>query len=246
MPGSRRRPFLDRYPAAAPIAALTQTPVMQDGIDGPWKAMQALSTPRARSDVRVTAIPSSRRRAPSSTARARPTSDSSRGCDPVATPRSLSVVTECVSKKRRVATCGRHADESGASEYRRDVRAGRVRTPAGVPRARLTETMPFGQQPGPPATTRQINELLELLHAAGHDGFRDARGPMRFTQRQAAGKFSRAEADELIARLRATSDGAASADPPLRLSNAEQLLRRIPSDQLAGELQRRGWLVVEP
>ena len=107
--------------------------------------------------------------------------------------------------------------------------------------------MPFGQQSGPPATTRQIKELLELLHSAGHDGFRDARGPMRFTQRQAAGKFTRAEADELIARLQATSDDAAPpADPPLRLSKAEQLLRRIPSDQLAGELQRRGWLVVEP
>jgi hypothetical protein len=111
----------------------------------------------------------------------------------------------------------------------------------------LTGMMPFGQHAGPPATSRQLDELLELLHAAGHEGFRDARGPMRFTQRQAAGKFTRAEADELIDRLRATSDDAApAAEPPVRLSNAEQLLRRIPSEQLAGELQRRGWLVVEP
>ena len=108
--------------------------------------------------------------------------------------------------------------------------------------------MPFGQHAGPPATSRQINELLELLHAAGHEDFRDARGPMRFTQRQAAGKFTRAEADELIDRLQATSDDGADRRPNRRcaLSNAEQLLRRLPSEQLAGELQRRGWLVVEP
>ena len=108
--------------------------------------------------------------------------------------------------------------------------------------------MPFGQHAGPPATSRQVDELLELLQAAGHESFRDARGPMRFTQRQAAGRFTRAEADELIDRLQATSD--AIAEPPagteLRLSNAEQLLHRLPAEQLAGELQRRGWLVVEP
>ncbi len=108
--------------------------------------------------------------------------------------------------------------------------------------------MAFGQHTGPPATSRQVDELLELLHAAGHDSFRDARGPMRFTQRQAAGKFTRAEADEFIARLQASSDETAGAPTELgvRLSNAEQLLRRIPAEQLAGELQRRGWLVVEP
>jgi hypothetical protein len=106
----------------------------------------------------------------------------------------------------------------------------------------------FGQHPGPAATSRQVGELLDLLHAAGHDGFRDARGPMQFTQRQAAGKFTRAEAEELIARLQEASDGEAGPppEPAPKLSNAEQLLRRIPSEQLAGELQRRGWLVVEP
>ena len=115
-------------------------------------------------------------------------------------------------------------------------------------RTRLTEEMAFGQPAGPPATSRQVDELLELLHTAGHVSFRDARGPMRFTQRQAAGKFTRAEADEFIARLQAASEEVAGqpVEPGVRLSSAEQLLRRIPSEQLAGELQRRGWLVVEP
>ena len=109
--------------------------------------------------------------------------------------------------------------------------------------------MAFGQQSGPPATARQLDELLELLQAAGHDGFRDARGPMGFTQRQAAGKFTRAEADELIERLQATAeddDVPPPAEPPRRSSSTEQALRRFTSEELAGELQRRGWLVVEP
>jgi hypothetical protein len=110
--------------------------------------------------------------------------------------------------------------------------------------------VPFGQSAGPPATARQVQELLDLLRAAGHTDFRDARGPMGFTQRQAAGKFTRAEADELIAQLQdATTEEAAStpaADPPLRLSNDERFLRALPTEQLAAELQRRGWIVVEP
>jgi hypothetical protein len=108
--------------------------------------------------------------------------------------------------------------------------------------------MVFGQSAGPPATSRQVAELLELLQVAGHESFRDARGPMQFTQRQAAGKFTRAEAEELIARLQASSEEGAAppTEPAPRLSSTEQALRRIPTEQLAGELQRRGWLVVEP
>jgi hypothetical protein len=139
--------------------------------------------------------------------------------------------------------------------------------------------MAFGQQAGPPATAKQISELLSLLQQAGHDDFRDARGPMGFTQRQAGGKFTRGEADAFIEQLQqefdaATTDGpaptgspvgdavavpepsagpahraarpAAAPRPAAPLTVAQQALRRIPTDQLAAELQRRGWIVVEP
>ena len=58
--------------------------------------------------------------------------------------------------------------------------------------------MTFGQSSGPPASHNQMRELTELLQAAGHSDFRDTRGPMGFTQRQANGKFTRDEADEFI------------------------------------------------
>jgi hypothetical protein len=109
--------------------------------------------------------------------------------------------------------------------------------------------MAFGQQLGPPATSRQVKELLGLLQEAGHTDFRDARGPMGFTQRQAGGKFTRDEADAFIAQLEeAAASGIApvAATPPRRLSAAEQTLRRMPASELAAELQRRGWIVIEP
>ncbi len=111
--------------------------------------------------------------------------------------------------------------------------------------------MPFGQQSGPPATHRQVQELLGLLQEAGHVDFRDARGPMHFTQRQAGGKFTRDEADAFIEQLQEASaegegeSGAAAAAAP-RLTAVEQTLRRIPDAALAAELQRRGWIVAEP
>jgi hypothetical protein len=107
--------------------------------------------------------------------------------------------------------------------------------------------MAFGQHSGPPASAKQVQELLALLQDAGHTDFRDARGPMGFTQRQAAGKFPRGEADELIARLQDedASDGPVEVAAP-RLSAAERALRAVPVEQLAAELQRRGWIVVEP
>lgn len=109
--------------------------------------------------------------------------------------------------------------------------------------------MAFGQQAGPPASRREVQELLTLLQDAGHVDFRDARGPMGFTQRQAAGKFTRDEAAAFITQLQeAESSGepAASRSPSSRVSAAEQVLRRMPAEQLAAELQRRGWVVLEP
>ncbi|MCU1373820.1 MAG: hypothetical protein JWO68_1106 [Actinomycetia bacterium] len=109
--------------------------------------------------------------------------------------------------------------------------------------------MSFGQQSGPPAPARLVQELLALLQDAGHDDFRDARGPMGFTQRQAAGKFTRDEAAAFIEQLQDAehaSDAPAPARPAARLSSAELALRRLPAEQLAAELQRRGWIVMEP
>lgn len=108
--------------------------------------------------------------------------------------------------------------------------------------------MAFGQQSGPQASPRQAQQLLALLRDAGHADFRDARGPMGFTQRQAAGNFTREEAEAFINRLQGeeadrSTRGAASAAV---LSAQEQLIRHLPVDQLAAELRRRGWLVKEP
>jgi len=133
--------------------------------------------------------------------------------------------------------------------------------------------MAFGQSSGPPASHHQMRELLELLLQAGHEDFRDARGPMGFTQRQAGGKFTRDEADAFIAQLRDAADGdgppegsqadGSQADGSQgqtrgpgtgvgvssaaeRLSASEQALRKLPTHRLAAELQRRGWVVMEP
>lgn len=120
--------------------------------------------------------------------------------------------------------------------------------------------MAFGQQSGPPASAKQVQELLALLQDAGHSDFRDARGPMGFTQRQAGGKFTRDEAAAFIEQLLQADDDPATPVEPrppagssprtpvpkARPSSAEQALARIPSEQLAAELQRRGWIVVEP
>lgn len=112
--------------------------------------------------------------------------------------------------------------------------------------------MAFGQQSGPPASRRQVEELVALVTAAGYDDLRQARHPLGLTQRQAAGRFTRDEADELIARLQDDGDGpgAPAPEPPSAADRArarhEQAARGLPSEVLAGELQRRGWAVIEP
>ncbi len=110
--------------------------------------------------------------------------------------------------------------------------------------------MAFGQQSGPPASQRQVEQLSELLLAAGHVDFRDARGPMGFTQRQAGGKFTSEEADSFIERLQEAEQDRSASDSPAprlaRLSTVERALREMKAEQLAAELQRRGWIVIEP
>ena len=111
--------------------------------------------------------------------------------------------------------------------------------------------MTFGRSPGPPATARQVQRLLELLQEAGHTDFRDARGPMGFNQRQAGGKFTRDEVDGFIDQLEASeheaTEGAAQEREPVAKPSKDELaLRRIPDGVLAAELQRRGWAVMEP
>ena len=126
----------------------------------------------------------------------------------------------------------------------------RMRTiPEHVCDAGQTRPMAFGQQAGPPATHRQLQELLGLLQETGYEGFRDARGPLGLTQRQGGGKFTRDEADTLIAQLQEAAEsggGVAPAAPSPKLSAAEQVLRTMPAELLAAELQRRGWAVMEP
>lgn len=116
--------------------------------------------------------------------------------------------------------------------------------------------MAFGQQQGRPASAKQVQYLLALLQAAGHDGFRDARGPMGFTQRQAGGKFTIDEASAFIDQLTSAGEGAtdetpspapsppatAAATPPKTVRS----IRDIPDDRLVAELERRGWTVTPP
>jgi hypothetical protein len=114
--------------------------------------------------------------------------------------------------------------------------------------------MAFGQPAGPPASGRQVQELLALLQEAGHTGFRDARGPLGFNQRQAAGKFTRDEVEAFIDRLQADQDAGAGGNlpgrvptpTPTRVSATEKLLQTMPAGSLAAELRRRGWTVSEP
>ena len=126
--------------------------------------------------------------------------------------------------------------------------------------------MAFGQASGTPASHSQLRELTELLEAAGHSGFKDARGPMGFTQRQASGKFTRDEADEFIAALQEAEHESSEPAPsptPARpkpavarpksvrpkatpRAGAASSLESVSDEALAAELQSRGWVVMEP
>lgn len=117
--------------------------------------------------------------------------------------------------------------------------------------------MSFGQQSGPPASAKQIALILELLNNDGFD-FATARHRYGFTQRQAKGKFTGPEAVELIERLTNEAEAAETGASPVfddpRAVKAQaridteraSLLRGIPAEVLADELERRGWAVIPP
>ena len=121
----------------------------------------------------------------------------------------------------------------------------------------FTDEMTFGQQSGPPASQKQLDYLLSLLEAEGYD-FATARHRYGFTQRQARGKFSIGEAKDTIDRLVAQAEegdpGAEIVFDDPKAIKAQQrldiersaLLRGVPAEVLADELQRRGWAVIPP
>ncbi len=111
---------------------------------------------------------------------------------------------------------------------------------------RSHSTMTFGKPAGPPASGQQLRRLNELIQAAGHEDFRDARGPLGLNQRQAAGRFTRDEADELIERLESEESNDAPTTSRAKMTDAERRAQDLPDAILAAELQRRGWIVVEP
>ena len=132
--------------------------------------------------------------------------------------------------------------------------------------------MAFGQVSGPPAGARQLEQLAALLERAGFGSFREARHPYGLTQRQASGKFTAGEADELIERLEAAEavhHGMAVTEPPppqrsplstpapvgptepsaRRARSAQrkvEVLSAFADDLLVAELERRGWCCIPP
>lgn len=132
--------------------------------------------------------------------------------------------------------------------------------------------MAFGDPAGPPAGARQVEHLAELFERAGFSSFREARHPYGLTQRQAAGKFTAAEADELIERLEAAEhvqQGVAEQDPMDRAPTSQarvaeptgsqpsaqrarrtqrkaDVLGAFADSLLVAELERRGWCCIPP
>ena len=120
--------------------------------------------------------------------------------------------------------------------------------------------MAFGQTAGPPAPARRVAELAGLLEAKGFGSFKEARHPIGLTQRQAAGKFTTAEVDELIDRLEAESDEATASGSPepgaggaaetpdqrRRRERDEETAVGLDAAVMATELVNRGWCCIPP
>ncbi len=115
--------------------------------------------------------------------------------------------------------------------------------------------MAFGQAAGPPAPARDVARALELLEEAGFSSFKEARHPYGLDQRQAAGKFTRDQCDELIAQLEAgqadtvAEDRQAAVDDRAAQREADkqsELAATLPDGVLVAELERRHWMCVPP
>ena len=117
--------------------------------------------------------------------------------------------------------------------------------------------MAFRQASRPPAPARGLARLTELLAEAGYASFKDARHPLDLTQRQAAGRFTGAEATELIERLTAAaevagagrSSDAADGEPALddrERGRQEELVVELSAQVMATELTNRGWCCIAP
>jgi hypothetical protein len=114
--------------------------------------------------------------------------------------------------------------------------------------------MAFGQASGPPAPAKQVAELEALLNDQGFASFKEARHPLGLTQRQAAGKFTSAEATDLMERLtaqdqvRASAPGRAEAPVPRgrERDREEELVTTLTADVMATELTNRGWCCIAP
>lgn len=114
--------------------------------------------------------------------------------------------------------------------------------------------MAFGKQSGPPASAKQLQYLQSLVQKEGYADFREARHPLGLTQRQAGGKFTIGEASALIDRLvngespdeeqEALDLSGLSPEPPA--DSRAELLRGVPAEVLAAELERRGWTITPP
>lgn len=95
-------------------------------------------------------------------------------------------------------------------------------------------------------------QLSELLGRAGFDTFREARHPLGLTQRQSNGKFTRAEARELIDRLGDAPPSDVAADvasetlAEVAPVSPDTVAMAFPDELLADELVRRGWTCTPP
>lgn len=122
--------------------------------------------------------------------------------------------------------------------------------------------MAFGQAAGPPAPAKDVARLAELLDQLGFCSFKEARHPYGLTQRQAAGRFTRDEAEELLGRLEAEVEvqGAGAASPagepepsrsPARTTRSasaaqQRAVAGATDEVLVAELELRGWTCIAP